>query len=67
MLDDTKESIGVNSKYRCHIFYSQRVIDVHDGKPKWSGLNDKSELINEVERGDTNTVLGEPTNENKQE
>lgn len=24
-------------KPRCHIFYSQRVVDVPDGLPKWSG------------------------------
>ncbi|PGH21344.1 hypothetical protein AJ80_03395 [Polytolypa hystricis UAMH7299] len=29
----------------CHIFYSQRVIDIDDGKPKWSGMNDESERI----------------------
>ncbi|KAI2603707.1 Mss4-like protein [Hypoxylon sp. NC1633] len=49
---------------QCHIFYSQRVVDVHDGKPKWSGLDGKSELIKEVERADTKcTVLGEASNE----
>lgn len=30
---------------RRHIFYSQRVMDVPDGLPKWSGLDKKSELI----------------------
>lgn len=29
----------------CHIFYSRRVVDIPDGKPKWDGLNDQSELI----------------------
>ena len=27
------------------MFYSQRVVDIPDGKPKWTGLNDKSDLI----------------------
>lgn len=27
------------------MFYGRRVVDVPDGKPKWTGLNDKSELI----------------------
>lgn len=27
------------------MFYNRRVIDIPDGKPKWTGLNDKSELI----------------------
>ncbi|EEQ89459.2 uncharacterized protein BDCG_04579 [Blastomyces dermatitidis ER-3] len=31
----------------CHIFYSQRVVDVRDGKPKWAGMNDSSDLIHE--------------------
>jgi hypothetical protein len=30
---------------RCHMFYGQRVMDIPDGLPKWAGLNDKSELI----------------------
>ncbi|KAI5865662.1 Mss4-like protein [Durotheca rogersii] len=35
---------------RCHIFYSQRVIDIPDGKPKWAGLDGESELMDERER-----------------
>ncbi|PGH32429.1 hypothetical protein GX50_04794 [[Emmonsia] crescens] len=31
----------------CHIFYSQRVVDIKDGKPKWAGMNDSSDLIEE--------------------
>jgi len=27
------------------MFYDQRVMDVPDGLPKWTGLNDTSELI----------------------
>jgi hypothetical protein len=30
---------------RCHMFYSQRVMDIPDGLPKWTGLNNESELI----------------------
>lgn len=29
----------------CHMFYTRRVVDIPDGKPKWSGLNDQSELL----------------------
>ena len=29
------------------MFYSRRVIDINDGKPKWTGLNDESELMSE--------------------
>jgi hypothetical protein len=28
------------SALRCHMFYGQRVIDINDGKPKWSGRSD---------------------------
>ena len=27
------------------MFYSRRVVDIPDGKPKWTGLNEKSDLI----------------------
>lgn len=30
---------------RCHMFYSRRVVDIPDGLPKWSGMSDKSDLI----------------------
>lgn len=29
----------------CHMFYTRRILDIHDGKPKWSGINKESELI----------------------
>ena len=32
-------------KPKMHMFYSQRVIDIPDGLPKWSGINKKSDLI----------------------
>ncbi len=31
--------------YSCHMFYPRRVLDINDGKPKWSGINGSSELI----------------------
>lgn len=34
-----------NVLFRCHMFYGQRVMDIPDGLPKWSGLNDSSDLI----------------------
>jgi len=30
---------------RCHMFYGQRVVDIPDGLPKWTGLKDDSDLI----------------------
>lgn len=32
-------------KPRCHMFYGQRVMDIPDGLPKWTGLNNESDLI----------------------
>ncbi|KAI9880883.1 MAG: hypothetical protein M1830_010478 [Pleopsidium flavum] len=29
----------------CHMFYQHRVVDIPDGKPKWTGMNDSSDLI----------------------
>ncbi|QDS68963.1 hypothetical protein FKW77_008842 [Venturia effusa] len=34
-----------NFRPKCHMFYGERVIDVPDGLPKWSGMKDKSDLI----------------------
>jgi len=31
----------------CHMFYPQRVVDIKDGKPKWTGLQNDSELMDE--------------------
>jgi len=32
-------------KPRLHMFYGERVVDVPDGLPKWEGMADKSDLI----------------------
>lgn len=29
------------------MFYPQRVLDINDGKPKWSGISDNSDLIDD--------------------
>lgn len=31
--------------YRCHMFYEKRVVDIPDGLPKWRGMQDQSDLI----------------------
>jgi hypothetical protein len=41
--------LGLTWANRMHIFYSRRVVDIHDGKPKWEGLDEKSELMEEGE------------------
>ena len=47
---------------RCHMFYGQRVMDIADGLPKWSGINDKSELIEgEINQdSDANVMPADP-------
>jgi len=39
------EEDKVKFKPRLHMFYGQRVVDVPDGLPKWTGLKDQSDLI----------------------
>jgi len=29
----------------CHMFYGNRQLDIKDGRPKWTGINGKSELV----------------------
>lgn len=38
---------AISGIFSCHIFYSQRMVDIRDGKPKWAGMNDSSDLIEE--------------------
>lgn len=32
---------------RSHIFYSKRVVEIPDGKPKWAGMDEASELLDD--------------------
>jgi hypothetical protein len=32
-----------------HIFYKRRILDIPDGKPKWTGLDKDSELMEDVD------------------
>ncbi|KAL8650563.1 MAG: hypothetical protein Q9226_005096 [Calogaya cf. arnoldii] len=34
-----------NFEPSCHMFYTRRVLDINDGKPKWTGINESSDLI----------------------
>ncbi|KAG8530493.1 uncharacterized protein KY384_004996 [Bacidia gigantensis] len=36
----------------CHMFYPRRVVDVPDGKPKWSGISGSSELVEDTSEED---------------
>ncbi|KAH6692106.1 Mss4-like protein, partial [Leptodontidium sp. MPI-SDFR-AT-0119] len=42
---DLKEGEGERFKAECHMFYADRMVDVNDGLPKWSGMQGESELI----------------------
>ncbi|KAF1986525.1 hypothetical protein K402DRAFT_312185, partial [Aulographum hederae CBS 113979] len=35
---------------RCHQFYGERVNDIPDGLPKWTGLSDESDLVEDSPR-----------------
>jgi len=39
---------------QCHMFYTERVVDLKDGLPKFSGMSDKSPLVDE-DTGEENT------------
>lgn len=38
----TSPDVPAAFRPRCHIFYAARVLDVHDGLPKWAGHSDIS-------------------------
>lgn len=39
------QDVEANIVHRCHMFYSKRLLDVPDGLPKWSEMQNKSDLI----------------------
>ncbi|KAM5358120.1 hypothetical protein ACJZ2D_015587 [Fusarium nematophilum] len=48
LLDLDTPELRENFEIQCHIFYPQRVVDVPDGKQKWTGLDRHSELMDEA-------------------
>ncbi|PYH48508.1 GFA family protein [Aspergillus saccharolyticus JOP 1030-1] len=32
----------------CHIFYNQRILEIPDGKPKWAGMDEDSEMVDDM-------------------
>lgn len=42
------QTFEANRVLSCHIFYSKRIVEIPDGKPKWSGLDNESELLNDA-------------------
>lgn len=46
----TKKEVRDNFKPTCHMFYTQRAVDfTGDGVVKWTGLDNKSDLIDDEE------------------
>lgn len=56
-----------NFKPTCHMFYSQRVVDIKDGLPKWDGMQGKSELIEDSPPEDVRKRKREIEEEEKEE
>jgi hypothetical protein len=52
---------------RCHIFYEKRVGDIPDGLPKWSGMQGKSDLIEDSPAEDVKKRKREIEEEEKDE
>ena len=40
LIDFESKEDRKNFDVSCHMFYTRRVLDVKDGKPKWSGINE---------------------------
>lgn len=34
--------------YSCHIYYSERAMEIPDGRTKWAGLDKNSEELNDM-------------------
>lgn len=47
LIDWENDEDRKNFEVSCHMFYPRRIVDVPDGKPKWSGINESSELVGE--------------------
>ena len=47
LIDWENDEDRKNFEVSCHMFYPRRIVDVPDGKPKWSGINGSSELVSE--------------------
>lgn len=39
--------MGINEFHRCHIFYEARMIDIPDGLPKWRGMENISDRLDD--------------------
>jgi hypothetical protein len=49
------------------MFYKQRVVDIPDGRPKWSGMQGKSELIEDSPAEDVRKRKRETEEEEEEE
>lgn len=62
------EQEKANFKPRLHMFYSERVMDIPDGLPKWSGINngENSELIEDSPPDEIKTLERKRSREAKE-
>lgn len=51
-LEVTQELAANGHSASCHMFYTRRILDINDGKPKWSGISNESELIEDTPEQD---------------
>lgn len=49
------------------MFYPRRVLDINDGKPKWSGINNDSDLIADTPEQDKKRKREEDAEKEKDE
>ena len=49
------------------MFYPRRILDINDGKPKWSGINGDSELIADTPEQDKKRKREEDAEKEKSE
>ncbi|MCJ1409495.1 hypothetical protein MMC19_003576 [Ptychographa xylographoides] len=62
--DGDRKRFMENFAPTCHMFYSHRVVDIPDGKPKWSGMQNDSDLIEDTPK-DLKRKRAEETEEQK--
>jgi hypothetical protein len=62
------EQEKANFKPRLHMFYNERVMDIPDGLPKWTGINEgeNSELVEDSPPEDIKTLERKRSREAKE-
>lgn len=47
LLNNCYQRFLANLSRSCHIFYDERCIEILDGKTKWSGMDEESDLVDD--------------------